>query len=108
MGKRLYDWNTIPISRRVGDHVVSAGELAHFDRQSDARRLRITALEPGTDVLLLTGEPIREPVAMGGSMVMTTRAEVEQAYRDVSSGVFGPSWSHRDGDEAWLRVIGGK
>lgn len=95
-------------SVRVGDHVVSAGELAHFDRQSDARRLRITALEPGTDVLLLTGEPIREPVAMGGSMVMTTRAEVEQAYRDVSSGVFGPSWSHRDGDEDWLRVIGGK
>lgn len=48
---------------------------------------------PGESVrfLLMTGRPLREPVAWGGPIVMNTRAELQQAYRELEEGVFlGP------------------
>jgi len=40
------------------------------------------------DFLLLTGEPLREPVAMGGPMVMNTEQELNDAYRQLQNGTF--------------------
>ncbi|WP_405477904.1 pirin-like C-terminal cupin domain-containing protein [Streptomyces canus] len=39
--------------------------------------------------MTFSGPPIRQPVAMGGPMVMNTRAEIDQAFRDFHTGRFG-------------------
>lgn len=87
----------------VAGRRVSAGELAYFDRS--AGRVHFTAGTPDTDVLLMTGAPLGEPVAMGGSMVMSTAAEVEAAHRDYQTGVFGASWPHTASDEEWRATL---
>lgn len=51
--------------------------------------LKITA-ETRAKVLIYSGVPIGEDVALGGPFVMNTQDEIMQAFRDLQHGLFGP------------------
>ena len=40
-------------------------------------------------VLVLSGEPIDEPIASYGPFVMNTEEEIKEAYEDYYNGKFG-------------------
>jgi redox-sensitive bicupin YhaK (pirin superfamily) len=72
---------------QVGDRVATAGELVLF--ANDGAAIDATASEDA-HVIVLAGEPLREPVVQYGPFVMNTMQEIRQAIVDVESGRFGP------------------
>jgi redox-sensitive bicupin YhaK (pirin superfamily) len=50
--------------------------------------IRVSASEDGLRFLLVSGRPIREPVAWYGPIVMNTQEELETAFREVQDGTF--------------------
>ena len=56
--------------------------------ERDGARIELQSRGAGADLLLITGRPIGEPVAMGGPFVMNTAEEIEQANTDFAAGRF--------------------
>jgi len=59
--------------------------LVLFDRGDN---ITVQAGEEGIRFLLASGQPLREPVAWRGPIVMNTREELMQAYRDLNEDTF--------------------
>jgi len=55
-----------------------------------------------TDFLFLAGEPLNEPVAAQGSMVMNSSDEINRAYADYQALQMGAPWDEKLTDEEWL------
>lgn len=75
-------------STKVNDTPVKSGELVLFARQSEIDSIVIRA-ESDTRILVLTGEPLNEPVVGRGPFVMNTREEISQAIQDYQAGRMG-------------------
>ncbi|MFK7607835.1 MULTISPECIES: pirin family protein [unclassified Pseudomonas] len=69
-----------------GQEVVREGQLVLFDREGTDILLDA---EQDATVLILSGEPIDEPIVGHGPFVMNTEAEIQQAFIDFQSGKFG-------------------
>jgi len=70
--------NGTPVAREAQMVVLAReGHVVTFEAESDAT------------VLLLSGEPIDEPIVGYGPFVMNTEEEIEQAITDFNSGRFG-------------------
>ena len=65
---------------------VGEGQLVLFERQGNQLTLQASA---DAVVLLLSGEPIDEPIVGHGPFVMNTEQEIHQAFADFQSGRFG-------------------
>ena len=69
-----------------GSEAIEAAEVGLFDRAGET--IRIDSAESGT-ALLLSGDPIDEPIVGSGPFVMNTSQEIRQAMADYQSGKMG-------------------
>ncbi|MFH1599494.1 MAG: pirin family protein [Pseudomonadota bacterium] len=76
-------------SARIGDGqgaaTVQARELAVL---GDGDAVVLEGREADTRLILVAGQPLREPVARYGPFVMNTQAELRQAFEDYQAGRF--------------------
>lgn len=68
--------------RKVNEHDFVLMEIGEGE-------IHLTALSPDTQILMLSGEPIDEPIVAGGPFVMNTYEELRQANEDYHTGKFG-------------------
>lgn len=68
---------TTPVNETQLVVLSQQGKTLHFETSSDA------------SVLLLSGEPLNEPIVGYGPFVMNTKQEIAEAVRDFNSGRFG-------------------
>lgn len=69
-----------------GDVTAKADQFVHF--KHDGEQIEIEALQHSV-VLVLSGEPINEPIAQYGPFLMNTPEEIQQAISDYNQGKFG-------------------
>jgi len=70
---------------RVGPTQVDEGILAIIE----GVELTLTGVAASSEIIVLTGQPLGEPVARYGPFVMNTEAEIREAYADFERGTFG-------------------
>jgi len=70
---------------KFGDQQVSHTRLAVF---GDGDYVGVVTDQSPVRFLLVSGKPLNEPIARYGPFVMNTRAEIEQALRDLRQGTF--------------------
>lgn len=71
-----------------GELKTNAGEIhrQQMVRYGEGNTLALSAGNNGTRLLLLTGTPLKEPIAQHGPFVMNTEAEIRQAIDDYRNG----------------------
>lgn len=71
---------------------INENEIAEKDQmvyfENSGQKISVEALED-SKVLMLSGEPIDEPIAQYGPFLMNTEAEIKQAINDYNQGKFG-------------------
>jgi len=70
----------------INGQSVGDTQFAQLEREGEDVTLEA---DSDTTVLILSGEPIDEPIAGWGPFVMNTQTEIQQAISDFNSGKFG-------------------
>lgn len=73
-------------SVKVNGQDVATDHFVLFENKGE--KIELEATEDAL-VLVLSGEPINEPIAAYGPFVMNTEDEIKQAFRDFQTGKFG-------------------
>jgi len=76
---------TVGMSEATTPSPIADRSLVVFDRGDD---VVVDSGEQGIRFLLVSGKPIREPVAWHGPIVMNTEAELRQAFAEYQDGSF--------------------
>ena len=63
-------------------------KIISFYFNHDGEEITVEA-EEDSIVLVMSGEPINEPIASYGPFVMNTEAEIKQAFEEYKAGKFG-------------------
>ena len=71
-------------SVEVQNKTVTHGHCIVFDEGDSVK----VGSEGGSRFLFVIGEPLNEPVAWGGPIVMNTEEELEQAFEELDAGTF--------------------
>ncbi len=74
-------------SGEAGGHVIREAQIAILAGHGES--VAVQAQGEGLSILLITGQPIGEPVFQWGPFVMTTRDEIVQAVEDYQAGRMG-------------------
>lgn len=69
-----------------GNETATSNQMIYFNNEGEL--IELTAIQ-NSIVLVLSGEPINEPIASYGPFLMNTTEEIEQAIADYNSGKFG-------------------
>ncbi|EPJ2808662.1 pirin family protein [Pseudomonas putida] len=77
-----------------GEREAGPASLVLLDREGED--VSVEALE-GASVLLLSGEPIDEPIVGYGPFVMNSQAEIADSFDDFHAGRFGQMQDEREG-----------
>ncbi len=70
----------------IDDQSVAADHLVLF--RNDGEEFNVSS-DDGAEILLLSGQPLHEPIAAHGPFVMNTREELMEAFVDFENGKFG-------------------
>jgi len=71
-------------SIEVSGQTVLSGQCAIF---TEGEQVRV-ATKGDARFLFISGEPLGEPIAWGGPIVMNTQAELIQAFKELDQGTF--------------------
>jgi len=61
---------------------------ASSSKDSDYDEVLVKAGNKGARFFLIAGKPLNEPVAWGGPIVMNTKEELDEAFRELDNGTF--------------------
>ena len=73
----------------LGHHTFTAEEIVDFARRYDPQPFHLDEAAAASEVLVIGGVPLREPVARYGPFVMNSPQEILQAFEDYRAGRMG-------------------
>lgn len=93
-----WSWNTNP-EETVFIYIVEGSGTFGSEKIHELGAKNAVLFEEGNELVVRTkdndmrffvfsGKPLREPIAWGGPVVMNTREELEQAFREIRQGTF--------------------
>ena len=69
------------------NETASKGQMIYFDQESDS--IDLTSISANGSYLILSGEPLNEPIARHGPFIANTEGEIKLAMLDYQNGKMG-------------------
>jgi redox-sensitive bicupin YhaK (pirin superfamily) len=82
---RVVETEAVNADGSASSEAVENRSLVVFDRGDE---VVVEAGESGIRFLLVSGQPLKEPIAWQGPIVMNTQAELRQAFAEYQAGTF--------------------